>query len=88
MMTVSIGSADVLRIGKTAVLSGTLPAGTGWQVETQEGGGPWTGTGVIVAGQGSVATVRMDDRECGERRVASGGLGDGGGASAGADPSL
>lgn len=59
-MTVSIGSADVLRIGKTAVLSGTLPAGTGWQVETQEGGGPWTGTGVIVAGQGSVATVRMD----------------------------
>lgn len=52
--------ADELRIGKTAVLSGTLPAGTGWQVETQQGAGPWTGTGVMVAGQGSLATVRMD----------------------------
>lgn len=52
--------ANEMKIGRTAVLSGSLPTSTTWQVEQQQPGGAWVGTGVIVPGRGSVATVRMD----------------------------
>ena len=51
--------ANEMRIAKSAILSGTLPASTNWQVEMQQGGA-WLPTGVLVPGRGSIATVRMD----------------------------
>ncbi|RYD34262.1 MAG: hypothetical protein EOP87_09550 [Verrucomicrobiaceae bacterium] len=60
MGVVAMAGADELRIGQTAILSGSLPTGTGWQVEMQQPGGSWAGTGVMVAGRSVVAAVRMD----------------------------
>ncbi|MCW1914962.1 hypothetical protein OJ996_15340 [Luteolibacter sp. GHJ8] len=54
-----------LEIGRTAVLGGTLPASTTWQVEQQQAGGSWSGTGVLVAGRGSAVSVRMEGRDGG-----------------------
>lgn len=52
-------SAQELKLSKSAILSGTLPASTHWQIETQQGSSPWTGTGVMLPGRGSVTTLRM-----------------------------
>ncbi|RYD27901.1 MAG: hypothetical protein EOP86_23880, partial [Verrucomicrobiaceae bacterium] len=56
----STAPADELGIGRTPVLSGNLPTATSWQVEIQQAGGAWTGTGVMVAGRGADFTLRMD----------------------------
>ncbi len=49
-----------LELGRSPVLSASLPASTTWQVEQQDASGGWTGTGVLVGGSGAAVSVRMD----------------------------
>lgn len=49
-----------LELGRSPVLSATLPASSTWQVEQQQASGTWTGTGVLVGGSGAAGSVRMD----------------------------
>ncbi|QJE96231.1 hypothetical protein [Luteolibacter luteus] len=54
-------SADDLKIARTAVLNGTLPSSTNWQVDIQQGGSAaWISTGVVLPGRGIPITLRMD----------------------------
>ena len=56
----ALAAAQELEIGRTAVLGATLPVSSTWQVEQQQVGGAWAGTGVLVAGRGMAVSVRMD----------------------------
>lgn len=51
--------AAPLEIGRSPILTATLPAGSTWQVE-MNAGSAWTPTGVLVAGAPAAATVRLD----------------------------
>ncbi|WP_367870427.1 hypothetical protein [Luteolibacter sp. Populi] len=53
-------SAGPLELGRTPVLSASLPGSTTWQVEQLQAGGAWTGTGVLVGGAGLPVSVRME----------------------------
>lgn len=53
-------SANELRIEGTPLLSASLPAGTTWQVESSQAGGPWTATGVLLAGSAAPVAARLD----------------------------
>lgn len=44
---------------RTSVVHANPPTAT-WQVEQQQPGGAWTGTGILIGGTGSAVTVRLD----------------------------
>ena len=53
-------SANEMRIAATPILSASLAAGTTWQVQSFTNGGPWSATGVLVAGSATPVSVRLD----------------------------
>ena len=53
-------AANEMRIEGTPLLSASLPAGTTWQVESSQAGGPWTPTGVLLAGAAAPVSARLD----------------------------
>lgn len=53
-------AANEMRIEGTPLLSASLPAGTTWQVESFQAGGPWTPTGVLLAGAAAPVVARLD----------------------------
>ncbi|RYD61886.1 MAG: hypothetical protein EOP83_16000, partial [Verrucomicrobiaceae bacterium] len=56
----AVAQADELKIVRTPVVRASLTAGTTWQVESSQGGGPWTPSGVLVAGSATMASARLD----------------------------
>lgn len=56
----ALSAGDELRIEGTPRLSATLPSGNTWQVESSQAGGPWTPTGVLLAGAAAPVDVRLD----------------------------
>lgn len=57
---IGVSAAGPMVIGRTPVLSATLPAGTTWQVELREGPTAWVGSRVLIGGTGLPVSVRMD----------------------------
>jgi expansin (peptidoglycan-binding protein) len=53
-------AANEMRVDGTPLLSASLPAGTTWQVESSQAGGPWTATGVLLAGTAAPVAARLD----------------------------
>ncbi len=53
-------AANEMRIEATPLISASLPAGTTWQVELSQAGGPWTATGVLLAGAAAPVAARLD----------------------------
>lgn len=53
-------AANEMRIEGTPLLSASLPAGTTWQVESSQAGGPWTATGILLAGSAAPVAARLD----------------------------
>ncbi len=53
--------ANEMNISGTPVLTASLDSGWAWQVESSSpAGGPWTPTGILVAGSASPVSVRLD----------------------------
>lgn len=53
-------AANEMRIEGTPLLAASLPVGTTWQVESFQAGGPWTPTGVLLAGAAAQVVARLD----------------------------
>ncbi len=58
--TVATANGGSINIGKTPVLTATLPTNLTFQVEFSTNGTTWSSTGVLLAGTGNSATVRLD----------------------------
>ena len=56
----AVAQADELKIARTPIVQASLTTGTTWQVESSQGGGPWTPSGVLMAGSPTVASARLD----------------------------
>lgn len=53
-------AANEMHVAPTPILTASLLSGATWQVESSTNGGPWMPTGVLVAGEATPVSVRLD----------------------------
>jgi expansin (peptidoglycan-binding protein) len=53
-------AANEMHLAATPILNASLPPGSTWQVESSTAGGPWTASGVLIAGAATPVSVRLD----------------------------